>query len=241
VRLLVIEKSPKLSHLIAGVLAREGFKVDSFFTLEDAIIAVASVKAYRLIILDVGVLDDRSVGIIKEVRQQIPKTTILVTTTQNSLNNRIKILDAGADDLLVKPFPLAEMAAHCRALLRRSGNGVLDMLLSAGNITLNAATHEVFVNGDRIRLTKREINLLTQLMRRFRRVVTKAHLLDSLFAFSDEASPNAIEAIVCRLRRRLAASQANIAITTEHGIGYSLMPAVPHSEYDDEFPDYMAL
>jgi DNA-binding response OmpR family regulator len=195
---------------------------DSFAAPEEVASAISIVKTYRLVVLDTEVDTDNSVKVIKKIRCQTPKTTILATTEHSDLGTRIQILDAGADDVLVKPFPLAELAAHCRALLRRAGNSVQDAQLKAGNILLNASTSEVVINGKRVHLTKREVNLLTQLMRRYDHIVPKPHLLDSLFAFSDQASANAVEAIVSRLRRTLAASRANVTILTEHGIGYVL-------------------
>ena len=224
-RLLVIERNPKLNHLIASTLSREGFKVDSFVTPGSAAPALQNIKSYRLAVLDVEAWADHGIHLIKEIRNATTRTTILAMTSQEHIDYRVRILDAGADDLVIKPFPLAEMAAHCRALLRRASHGVQETTLEAGNINLNTGTYEVFINNKRVHFTKREVNLLTQLMRQFDRIVTKANLLNSLFAFADDPSPNAIEAIISKLRRKLTTSSATIAIQTHHGIGYVLTHA----------------
>ena len=184
--------------------------------------AISIVKAYLLVILDTGIDDDSSLKVIKKIRSQTPKTTILAMIEEDCLQNRIKILDAGADKVMVKPFLLTELVAHCRALLRRVSSSTQEVLLKAGNVTLNARTSEVVIDRKRVRVTKREVNLLTQLMRHFDHIVPKSCLVDSLFSFSDSASSNAIEAMVSRLRRTLAVSNANVTILTEHGIGYTL-------------------
>ena len=222
-RLLVVEKSHKLNQLITESLIEEGFKIDSFSAFSDALVAVSTIKTYRMMIVDLELESEESFQQIKQLRELTPKTTILVTTAHSGLDRRIKILDAGADDVLMKPYSMAEMAAHCRAMMRRAENGVQEITIEAGNVTLNPNTFEVYVDDKRVHFTKREINLLTLLMRRFNRVVPKTNLLDSLFAFDDNAAPNAIEAIVSRLRRRLKAASATVVIHTEHSIGYCLM------------------
>lgn len=226
-RLLVAEKRAQLLHPISEMLRDAGFKVDTFIEFDEIIAAVQAIKVYRLAVLDGESFHDVLCALIKELRRQNPRITILVAMLRNSVEERIEMLDAGADGVVVKPIPAAEIAAHCRALLRRSENGVQGVILEAGNVALNTNSSEVTVAGQQIHLTKREINLLTQLMRRQGRVVTKQHLMDSLFSFADSASVNAIEAMVSRLRRRLTTSQATVEILTEHGVGYML--AVPNA------------
>ena len=221
-RVLVVEKDPKQNRQISDTLTREGFRVDAFSALEEVYSAISIVRTYLLIVLDMEVEGDGSINVIKKIQGEMPATTILATTSLNCLNNRIRILDVGADDVLVKPVSNAELSARCRALLRRAGGASQDALLTAGNVTVNVRTHEVVVGLKRIHLTKREVNLLIQLMRRFDHIVTKSHLMDALFAFSDSASSNAIEAIASRLRRTLSLSKANVTILTEHCIGYIL-------------------
>ena len=161
-RILVVEKNPMLSRQISEALVCEGFRVDSFLVLDEVYSAISIVKAYLLVILDTGIDDDSSLKVIKKIRSQTPKTTILAMIEEDCLQNRIKILDAGADKVMVKPFLLTELVAHCRALLRRVSSSTQEVLLKAGNVTLNARTSEVVIDRKRVRVTKREVNLLTQ-------------------------------------------------------------------------------
>jgi len=222
-RILVIDKCPKLNRQISRLLTQDGFRIDSMTSIDDAILAIKSVTVYRLVLLDTVSESDDGVSIIGHMRRALPRAGILVTTDCKDSECRIRILNAGADDLISKPFSLQELLACCRALLRRGEDRSDEQtLLQAGNVLLDDRTYEVFVNKVRVPLTKRESYLLAKLMRHQNRIITKANLLDSFFSFSDNATPNAIEALIYRLRKRLTDAQANITISTEHGFGYSL-------------------
>ena len=150
---------------------------------------------------------------------------ILVMTARSGLDDRIAGLDLGADDYLVKPFATAELAARCRALLRRPG-GVLGTVLSSGNLSLDCNGHRAAVRREPLSKCRRaNCRLLELLLRRAGQVVPRANLENGLYSMGEEVSPNALEAAVSRLRRRLTAAGADVTIHTAHGIGYALMPA----------------
>ena len=154
---------------------------------------------------------------------------ILILTARGGLDDRVLGLDAGADDYLVKPFQIPELAARCRALLRRPGAS-LGTELTVGNVVLHSAERSVKVSGQPIEATPREVDLLECLLRRAGHVVAKPALEGALYSMDAEVTPNALEACVSRLRKRLASGGADVQIRTVHGVGYALF--APLTVYD---------
>jgi DNA-binding response OmpR family regulator len=221
-RLLLVEDNVRLSGLVSRALVAEGFAVDAAATL-GAAEELLELVTYDLIIVDLGLPDGDGLTLIKAVRANSDSTPILVITARGGLDDRITGLDLGADDYLVKPFATEELAARCRALLRRPG-GVLGVILTAGNLSLDCNAREARVDNMRIDLPPRELSLLELLLRRAGQVVPRTNLENGLYSMGEEVSPNALEAAVSRLRRRLAAAGSDVALHTAHGIGYALMP-----------------
>lgn len=221
-RLILIEDNHRLAESIRLSLEAEGFAVDGFETLTAARAALTAVP-YDLILLDLGMPDGDGVEMIASLRRSKVATPVLIITARDGIGDRVRGLDAGADDYLVKPFATAELAARCRALLRRPG-GMLGAVLQAGNVSLDTTTREVRVAGRNVNMPPREVALLEQLLRQCGRVVTKAAIDASLYALHAEVTPNAIDTALSRLRRRLNGAGADVSIHTAHGIGYMLMP-----------------
>lgn len=228
-RLILIEDHDGLAEAIRLALEKQGFAVDRFATLASARRVLAAVT-YDLILLDLGMPDGDGFELLSSIRARGVTTPVLVITARDRLDDRIRGLDAGADDYLVKPFATEELAARCRALLRRPG-GVLGTVLEVGNVALHCASREVTVAGRVIDMPPRETALLEELMRHAGRVVAKSAIESSLYSLRAEVSINAIDTIVSRLRRRLAAGGADVTIHTAHGIGYLLSapPAMAQS------------
>jgi DNA-binding response OmpR family regulator len=231
-RLILIEDNDRVADSIRLALEADGFAVDRFDTLAKARAALASVP-YDLILLDRGMPDGEGLGLIAVLRRKKSTTPILVITARDELGDRVHGLDSGADDYLVKPFATAELSARCRALLRRPG-AVLGSLLEAGNVSLDTATRAVRVAGTPISMPPREVALLEHLLRHCGRVVPKGAIDASLYALHAEVTPNAIDAALSRLRRRLAGAGADVVIHTAHGIGYMLMRPTAASEPSHE-------
>jgi len=219
-RLILIEDNHRLAEMIRLSLEADGFVVDRFATLSDARRALAGV-AYDLILLDLGMPDGDGVELIATLRRNKVMTPVLIITARDGIGDRVRGLDSGADDYLVKPFATAELAARCRALLRRPG-GTLGTVLEAGNVALDTTSREVRVAGKPISMPPREVALLEQLMRQCGRVVTKEAIDTGLYALHAEVTPNAIDTALSRLRRRLTGADADVSIHTAHGIGYML-------------------
>ncbi len=221
-RVLLAEDNDKLASLITEGLTEEGFTLDKFATLDSAR-AAAGVVAYDLILLDLGMPDGDGVDFIRAVRRSGGSVPILVITARDGLDDRIGGLDSGADDYLVKPFEIAELAARCRALLRRPG-ACLGVTLTVSNLEFDSVEREVRVSGRPIRMPPRELDLLEKLMRRVGHVTTKTSLENALYSLAADVTPNALEAAVSRLRRRLASAKAEVTLHTAHGVGYMLTP-----------------
>jgi DNA-binding response OmpR family regulator len=217
-RVLLIEDNHRLAALIRDGLHGQGFAVDWCSTIDGAETALR-ISLYDLILLDRGLPDGDGLALLRSIRQGRSTTPILMLTARGGIDDRVSGLDAGADDYLVKPFQIPELAARCRALLRRPGAS-LTTILACGNVALDPAVRSVTIGAAPVEMPPRETNLLENLLRRAGHVVTKAALENSLYAMDAEVTPNALEAVVSRLRRRLGAAGADVTIRTVHGVGY---------------------
>ena len=219
-RILLVEDHCRLAESIAKGLARRGFGVDWFPTAGAALNAM-HVIAYDAIVLDLGLPDRDGLEVLAELRQGKAAMPILILTARDQIDDRVAGLDAGADDYVVKPFSIAELAARLRALLRRPGR-TLNGVLAVGKIRLDVTARQITVNGSTARFSAREIEVMEILIRREGQVVSRSHLKDGLYGFSRNVNPNSVEALVSRLRRRLITIDAGCTIHTLHGIGYLL-------------------
>ena len=219
-RLLLVEDNARLAALVRDGLDKQGFAVDWYDSVEGAIYAQTIVQ-YDLLLVDLGLPDGDGLDLIRAMRRRRNSTPVLILTARGGLDDRVGGLDAGADDYLIKPFQIPELAARCRALLRRPCNA-LDTLLTAGNITLAPAERTIQVDGQALEAPPREIALLEQLLRRSGHVVAKSALENALYSMEAEVTPNALEATVSRLRKRLITASADVQIKTVHGVGYAL-------------------
>ena len=219
-RILLLEDHCRLAASVTKGLARFGFGVDAFPTAADGLSAVGSV-AYDAAVLDLGLPDRDGLDVLGELRQGHSELPILILTARDGVEDRVTGLDAGADDYLVKPFAMTELAARLRALLRRPGRA-LSAVLSVGRLSLDVGARQVTVAGATVRFSARELEALEILIRREGQVATKANLEDGLYGLSKQVSPNSIEVLISRLRRRLGIVDAGCSIHTLHGIGYLL-------------------
>src|SRR5262249_53480839 len=156
-----------------------------------------------------------------ELRQSNISSPILILTARDTIDDRVAGLDRGADDYVPKPFAMKELAARLRALLRRPGRA-LGAVLESGNMSLDTTRRQIEVNGSVVPISPREISALELLMRREGQVVSKRALEDTLYGLSEEVSPNTVEVLISRLRKRLEEIGANCSIHTLRGIGYLL-------------------
>lgn len=219
-RVLLVEDNLRLSTLVRRGLENEDFTVDGVGTISDAEAALETAP-YDVVILDLGLPDGDGLDLLRDMRAGGSHIPVLVLTARDGVDDRVKGLNAGADDYLLKPFAVEELTARLRALLRRP-DGALGLSLHAGNITFDTSSREVRVGKELIKISKKEMGVLEQLMRRAGRVVPKDTLESKLYGFDEEVSPNSLEANISRLRKRLAQVDAGVSIHTLRGVGYLL-------------------
>ena len=175
-----------------------------------------------MILLDIMLPDGDGRSFLQHQRQREKRTPVIVITARSAVSDRISLLDLGADDYITKPFDFAELEARCRAVMRRQGGAAVNRKIFAAT-TLDSTTAELKFAGQIIALRNRELRLLEVFFNAPGQVFSKSHLMDRLFSFSDDASENAIEVYVARLRKRLEGSDARIE--TVRGLGYRMVAA----------------
>lgn len=217
-RVLLIEDHDKFAAFIKQGLESAGFAVDRMGTAAEGEAAAASIS-YDAMVLDLGLPDDDGMNLLGRLRQRGDSTPVLILTARDGLGDRVDGLNAGADDYLLKPAAMEELVARLRALLRRPG-GVLGLTLTAGNVAFDTTAREVRINGSSVAVSRREMELLEQLMRRKGRVVPKAIIEEKMYGFGEEVTSNSVEVHVSRLRKRLAKAGATLHIHTLRGVGY---------------------
>jgi DNA-binding response OmpR family regulator len=219
-RLLVIEDEDRLSGILKAKLGEIGFTVDIAGSAADAGAALELIN-YDAAILDLGLPDGDGLAVLAAARRIGNALPILILTARDAVEDRVAGLNAGADDYLTKPFAMAELIARIKALLRRPG-GALGMTLEAGNLRLDTVGRELTVAATPVHLSRRELAVLEQMMRRLGRIVPKAVLEEKLYGIDEEPDSNPIPVHVHHLRRQLEAAGAGVTIHTIRGVGYIL-------------------
>jgi len=215
-RVLLIEDDHVLGDAVREHVAALGHGVDWMKRLDDAREAVATV-AYELVLLDLNLPDGRGMDFLRELRRQGSAVPVIILTAQDQIAARIEGLNSGADDYLVKPFDLSELAARVGAVARRYG-GSPNPLLHLGELDLDLARRFVSIAGKAVDLTAREWAVLERLVRQPNALVSKSEIEDSLYEFGAEIESNAVEVYISRLRKKLGRD----AISTVRGAGYKV-------------------
>jgi two-component system OmpR family response regulator len=220
VRVLLVEDDPSLGTVLQRALTEEGHAVDLERTLGGARRAVA-INSYHLIVLDLGLPDGDGLTLCREVRAAELAARVLVLTARDATGDKVRGLDAGADDYLTKPFDFAELAARARALLRRPETA-RSPLLTAGDIELDPAAHTVRRSGVMVPLTAREFALLHYLMDRQGEVITRTDLLEAVWDMHYDGLSNVVDVHVANVRRKLELPGRPAPIETVRGVGYRM-------------------
>ncbi|MGR0277421.1 response regulator transcription factor [Marinomonas dokdonensis] len=224
-RILVVEDTQVLGQAICDRLTSLGHGVDLIADGKSAD-ELLKYQDFDLILLDLNLPGLSGLQLLQKLRQREDSTPVLILTARDQIEDRIRLLDEGADDYLTKPFDFGELEARCRALLRRK-QGYASNVTEHGNILVNRDSRQVFVNNELTGVTNREFRLLEIFLGHLGRVLSKDEITDHLFNFDETPGQNAIELYVGRLRKKLA--QGDLQISTLRGIGYvaQIAPSKP--------------
>ncbi len=207
-----------IGEAIRAGLKRDGFTVDWVHEAQSAA-AVLHTEPYELVLLDLGLPGVGGLQLLKSLRERGGSLPVLIITARDAVSDRVAGLDAGADDYLVKPFDLDELAARIRALLRRRAGTGAPLLAHLG-VALDPAAHRVTHDGVEVALSPREFALLQLLMERPGTILSRASIEERLYGFGEEVESNAVEVHIHGLRRKLGAQ----FILTVRGVGYRVRP-----------------
>jgi len=217
-----VEDDPKIASVVVKGRKQAGFVVDKAANGEQGLVMSLS-EPYDVAVIDVmlPVLD--GITLIEELRRQKLNTPVIILSAKRSVDDRIRGLQAGGDDYLVKPFAFSELLARVQALLRRASAGDSGPTkLRAGSLSMNLLSREVLLGGEKLDLQAREFSLLEYLMRNAGRVVSKTMILEHVWGYSFDPQTNVVDVLVCRLRNKIDKSHSVKLIHTIRGVGYVL-------------------
>jgi two-component system OmpR family response regulator len=217
-RILIAEDDSLLADALTQSLRQSGYAVDAVSDGQAADTVLRS-QEFDLLILDIGLPRMTGLEVLQSLRAQNSRLPVLILTAADSVDQRVKGLDLGADDYMAKPFALSELEARVRALTRRGAGGG-STLLKHGRLVFDQTGRVASVDDQALELSAREVSLLEILLTRAGRMVNKSQIVDHLCQWGEEVSSNAIEVYVHRLRKKLEPSGVKIA--TVRGLGYCL-------------------
>jgi DNA-binding response OmpR family regulator len=215
-RVLLVEDDKIIGDGVSAGLDLEGYAIDWVEDKESAETALDTNK-YGLVVLDIGLPDGSGIDILKKLREKKDDVPVIILTAYDDVSYRVKGLDAGADDYLVKPFKLDELKARLRALRRRS-NGKSEPVLKVRDIVLNPSTKTVMKNGQNVQLGHKEFAILQTLMENAGKLISKAQLEDGLYGWENEIESNTVEVHIHGIRKKLGKD----LIETVKFVGYRI-------------------
>jgi two-component system OmpR family response regulator len=217
VRVLLVEDDVTLSEAVCGYLRAKAFVVDACASLAEASAALHSAQ-YAAVLLDLHLGDGDGLSLLPQIRAIKERPIVIVLTARDQVTDRIRGLDAGADDYLIKPYDPGELLARLRAVERRR-SAASAPIIELGDLQIDLSHELVRRNGMPVALTQKEWSLLRVMATRPDRIHTRENLQDALYGFDDEADSNTLEVFVSRLRRKLGRNH----IQTLRGLGYRLV------------------
>ncbi|MDD5403586.1 MAG: response regulator transcription factor [Sulfuricella sp.] len=216
-RILIAEDDEVLADGLCRSMSHNGYAVDCVGDGMDADLMLKGGQLFDLVILDLGLPRMDGLCVLRRLRERNSQVPVIILTARDGVADRVKGLDLGADDYLVKPFCLPELEARVRALLRRGQCGV-NPVFSCGMLSFDSVGRRAAINGEALELTTRETGVLEALMSHSGWVVSKDQLLEHLYSYAEEASANAIEVYIHRLRKKIEV--AGVTIRNIRGLGY---------------------
>jgi two-component system OmpR family response regulator len=218
-RLLIVEDDKSIARFIAKGLTEAGFAVDHRSNGDDGL-SIALAEPYDAAIVDLMLPLRDGLSLIAELRRNKINTPVIILSAKRSLDDRVKGLQAGGDDYLVKPFSFVELLARVQALIRRAQGAVEPTRLTVGDVSLDLLTRQVLRSGKHIELQPREFALLEYLLRNADRVVSKTMILEHIWDYHFDPQTNVVDVLVCRLRAKLEKDCTEKLIRTIRGVGY---------------------
>lgn len=216
-RLLLVEDDELLGDGICNGLRQYGYTVDWIRNGISAQTALLT-EHFDIILLDLGLPGKSGLEVLAKVRSNQVDTPVIIITARDTIDDRVKGLDSGADIYMVKPIDLDELCANVRALQRRSGART-ENLLTLGNVTLDPEAHKVFLGDEEVAISRREFSLLFKLLDRIGKVLTRDQLSQALYGWGDDVDSNAIEVHIHNLRKKFKDA---LNIRTVRGVGYMI-------------------
>ncbi len=225
-RVLIAEDDPSLGDALQRVLMRAGYAVDWVRTGSHFLLSVVT-HHYDFVILDLGFPDASGEELLARLQAKRPTLPVIVVTARDDVRDRVRLLDIGADDYLVKPFDLDEFMARIRTVLRRApADDGREKALSHGPLELLPKRRSATWNGEPVALTNREFWVLEALVRKRNQILSRGELEDALYGWGEEVDSNAIEVYVHFLRRKFGSG----LIRTIRGVGYQLAQLTDDAE-----------
>jgi len=220
-RILLVEDDKKIAAFIKKGFHQAGFALDH---VQDGIkgLDLALSEPYDAAILDIMLPKMDGLTLIEELRRQGINAPIIILSAKRSVDDRIKGLQMGSDDYLVKPFSFAELLARVQALIRRSSNIAESSKLQAADLTIDLLTREVVRSGIAIELQPREFSLLEYLMRNTNKIVSKTMIMEHVWDYNFDPQTNVVDVLICRVRNKIDRGFDKKLIHTIRGVGYVL-------------------
>ena len=223
-RVLVVEDDAKIASFITKGLEQAGFAVDHAADGEDGLFMATSAP-YDAAVIDIMLPGRDGLSVIAAMRQAKLATPVIILSAKHSVEDRIRGLQTGSDDYLVKPFTFAELLARVQALIRRSSRVTEPNRLTVGDLSVDLVTRETVRSGQTIELQPREFSLLEYLMRHSGRVVSKTMILEHIWNYHFDPQTNVVDVLVCRLRNKIDRDYEQRLIHTIRGVGYVIKDA----------------
>jgi two-component system OmpR family response regulator len=220
-RLLLVEDDRMIASFVTKGFEQAGFVVDHAENGEDGL-HLSLTESYDAAIIDLMLPRLDGLALIAKMRQQGINTPVIILSAKGSLDDRIKGLEIGSDDYLVKPFAFSELFARVQALIRRSSTSVELTQLTVGDLSMDLLKRQVIRGGRPIELQPKEFELLAYLMRHAERVVSKTMILEQIWNYTFDPQTNVVDVLVCRLRNKVDRDFEQKMIHTIRGVGYAL-------------------
>ncbi|OGQ98832.1 MAG: DNA-binding response regulator [Deltaproteobacteria bacterium RIFOXYD12_FULL_55_16] len=220
-RILVVEDDCKIASFISMGLRQAGFSVDVVDNGEDGLCRALE-GAYDLAVLDIMLPRLDGLSLLDQLRRRQVNTPVIILSAKRSVEDRIKGLQAGGDDYLIKPFSFSELLARVQALIRRAGAAPEATTILVGDLSLDKLKREVYRAGCKIDLQPREFSLLEYLMRNQGRVISKAMILEHVWDYNFDPQTNVVDVLICRLRNKIDRDFGRKLIQTIRGVGYAI-------------------